>query len=285
MNGVSDALQGLLTDAIHFLPNLVAALVVFVVALALAGLLSRTVRRQLNRRQVDSELTLLIGQVTRWGIVVLGTMIALQQVDFDLSAFLAGLGILGFTVGFAIQDVSKNFVAGLLLLLQQPFDIGDSIEVAGYGGTVMTIDLRATQMRTFDGKHLLIPNADVFTSAIINYSQTPRRRIQLTAGVAYDSDLDKVEGTTLATISQLAGVLEDPAPAVVFDNFGESSVDFSLYYWVDANLPGVWGGTNAGVKAIKIAFEQANIDMPYPIRVVQMSPIPDRSEANQEDRK
>jgi small conductance mechanosensitive channel len=155
--------------------------------------------------------------------------------------------------------------------LQQPFDIGDTVEVAGFGGTVMTIDLRATLLRTFDGRHLLVPNADVFTNAIINYSQTPRRRIQLTAGVAYESDLDAVEATALATIADIEGVLEEPAPAIVFDNFGESSVDFSLYYWVDANLPGVWGGTNAGVKAIKQAFEVANIEIPYPIRVVHMS--------------
>jgi small conductance mechanosensitive channel len=270
MNSISEALQNLLTNAVLFLPKLVAALAIFVIALVIAGLLSRTVRRQLKRREVDSELTLLIGQITRWGVITLGITFALQQVDFDLSAFLTGLGILGFTIGFAIQDVSKNFVAGLLLLLQQPFDIGDTVEVAGFGGTVLTIDLRATVLRTFDGKHLLVPNADVFTNAIINYSQTPRRRIQLTVGVAYGSDLETVEATALATIAGIEGVLRDPAPAVVFDNFGESSVDFSLYYWVDSNLPGVWGGTNTGVKSIKLAFEEANIDMPYPIRVVQM---------------
>lgn len=277
MNGVQEALQSLLTDAVLLLPKLLAALVIFIVGLVLAGLLSRTVRSQLRSREVDSELTLLIGQVTRWGVIVLGIAIALQQVDFDLSAFLTGLGILGFTVGFAIQDVSKNFVAGLLLLLQQPFDIGDSIEVAGYGGKVITIDLRATLLRTFDGKHLLIPNADVFTNAIINYSQTARRRIQLTAGVAYDTDLDAAEEIALTTISRIEGVLEEPGPALIFENFGESSVDFSLYYWVDANLPGVWGGTNAGVKAIKQAFEQAGIEIPFPIRVVHMLGQPEQS--------
>ena len=264
MNNLTEMLQDLLTNAASFLPKLLAALVIFIIGLILAGLLSRTIRHQLKRREVDPELTLLIGQITRWSIIVLGIVIALQQVNFDLSAFLTGLGILGFTVGFAIQDVSKNFVAGLLLLLQQPFDIGDTVEVAGYGGTVLTIDLRATVMRTFDGKHLLIPNADVFTNAIINFSQSPRRRIQLTAGVAYDSDLDVVEETAIASINRIEGVLEHPAPVVVFDNF-------SLYYWVDANLPGVLGGTNAGVKAIKLAFEQAAIDMPYPIRVIHTS--------------
>jgi small conductance mechanosensitive channel len=273
MDNISEAMQNLLADLVLFLPRVVAALVIFIIALAIAGLLSRTIRSQLKRREVDSELTLLISQITRWGIIGLGITFALQQVNFDLSAFLTGLGILGFTVGFAIQDVSKNFVAGLLLLLQQPFDIGDSIEVAGFGGTVITVDLRATLLRTFDGKHLLIPNADIFTNAIVNYSKTESRRIQLTVGVAYDSDLDAVEEIALATINRIEGVLEEPAPTITFNNFGESSIDFTLYYWVDSDLPGVLGGTNSGVKALKQAFQQANIDLPYPIRVVHVNQL------------
>ncbi len=126
-------------------------------------------------------------------------------------------------------------------------------------------------MLTFDGRQLLIPNADVFTSAIINYSKSPRRRIQLTVGVAYDSDLEAVEATALSAVDTIEGVLDDPAPQVVFERFGESSIDFSLYYWVDSSQPGVFEGTNVGVKVIKLAFAQAGIDIPYPIRVVHMS--------------
>ena len=270
MTDFTAILAQFIANFILFLPKIITSLLIFLVGLVAAGLLSRGVRRLMQQRQLDPELTLLMGQVTRWGIITLGVTIALQQVNFDLTAFLTGLGILGFTIGFAIQDVSKNFIAGLLLLLQQPFDIGDIIEVAGYAGTVKTVDLRATEIYTLDGKHVLIPNADVFTNAITNLSRTSSRRIELTVGVSYDSDLDEVQQTTLTTLAGIDGVLQEPEPAVVFNNFGGSSIDFTLYYWVDMDSLGLFAGTAVVVKAIKTAFEQADIDIPFPIRVVKM---------------
>lgn len=270
MDTISEGFQQLLTDAIVFLPRIASALVIFVIALVLATSASKLVDRGLKRREVDPEVTLLLNKVTRWGIIALGIVIALQQVDFDLTAFLAGLGIVGFTIGFALQDVSKNFIAGLLILLQQPFDLGDAVEVAGFSGNVEMVNLRETQIRTFDGRHVLIPNGDVFTSAIVNFSRTSRRRIELTVGVAYDSDLDLVQRLTLEAIGAIDGILPEPAPAVVFSNFGGSSIDFTLYYWVNLEELGYWDGQTAGVKAVKTAFDEVGIEIPYPIRVVRM---------------
>jgi small conductance mechanosensitive channel len=224
----------------------------------------------MKRRDAEEEITLLMSRLARWAILVLGCVIALQQIDFDLTAFLTGLGILGFTVGFAVQDVSKNFVAGVLLLLQQPFDIGDAIEVGGHAGTVITIDLRATELRTFDGKNVLIPNADVFTSAIVHYGRASRRRIELSAGVAYDSDLEMVKSTAIDAISDVEGVLQDPVPNVVFNQLGPSTVDFTLYYWVDVRIIGIFDAKDVGVRIIKRTFEEAQVEMPYPIQTVHL---------------
>ncbi|OQY35105.1 MAG: hypothetical protein B6I38_01835, partial [Anaerolineaceae bacterium 4572_5.1] len=110
-------------------------------------------------------------RTTRWAIIIWGLFLGLQQVEFNLTGFVTGLGIVGFTIGFAFQDIAKNFMAGMLLLLQQPFDIGDSIEVAGYAGTVTDIEIRSTALRTFDGRHVIIPNAEVFTGVITNFSR------------------------------------------------------------------------------------------------------------------
>ena len=192
MDDFSQNLQLLLSKLVEFIPKLVTAMVVLVLAVLVAGLISRTVVRALKRRETDPELTILFGKVVRWTVIILGSALALEQIDFDLTAFLTGLGIIGFTVGFAIQDVSKNFVAGLLLLLEQPFDIGDAIEVGEFAGTVLTVELRDTELRTFDGRHVLIPNADVFTNPIVNYSRAVRRRIDLDVGVAYDSDIERL---------------------------------------------------------------------------------------------
>lgn len=270
MNTITETLDQLLARFVLFAPRLMVTLVIFVLALVTAGFVSRQVQRLMKRRNADEEITLLMSRLTRWGVIVFGCVVALQQIDFDLTAFLTGLGVLGFTVGFAIQDVSKNFVAGVLLLLQQPFDIGDAIEVGSYAGTVVTVDLRATELRTFDGKNVLIPNADVYTSAIVHFGRASRRRIDLSAGVAYGSDLEMVKSTAVAAISGVEGVLSDPAPAVVFESFGSSTVDFRLYYWVDTQTIGVFEAKDAGIRLIKRAFEERGIEMPYPIQTVHL---------------
>jgi small-conductance mechanosensitive channel len=260
----------MVAGALLFIPKIVVALVVFVITLVVAGATGRLVDRVLKKRETDPELTLLMTRLARWAVIGLGCVVSLQQVDFDLTAFLTGLGILGFTFGFAIQDVSKNFIAGVLLLLQQPFDIGDAIEVAGYSGTVVTVDLRATELLTFDGKNVLIPNADVFTSPIVHFGRGNRRRIDLSVGVAYDSDLERVKRTAVETISQVEGVLDDPVPNVVFDALAESTVDFTLYYWIDTEKIGLFDAKDKGVRTIKRTFEDAGIEIPYPIQTVRL---------------
>ena len=268
MDIVTTSLQELLTNFLTFLPNLVVALLIFLVSLYLAGFLAKMVCRAMEHRKADREIMLFMGKLTRWSVIILGIIAALQQVGFDVTAFLAGLGILGFTVGFALQDVSKNFVAGLLLLLEQPFEIGDVIEVGDYVGTVANVELRATEIYTFDGQNVLIPNADVFTSPIKNYSRYNKRRLDLTVGVAYDSDLEIVRQTALEVVSKIKGVIDNPAPSVVFKSLSESTIDFTVYYWVDLDVGRYLESIDAGVTGIKAAFEEKGIEMPYPTRKV-----------------
>ncbi len=268
MDTIPNTLQDMLADLITFLPRLIVALLIFVLSLYLAGLLARLIRTALTRRKADQEITLLIHQLTRWGIIILGAFTALQHIGFNVNAFLAGLGILGFTVGFALQDVSKNFVAGVLLLLEQPFDLGDVIEVSGFIGKVGAVEPRATELHTFDGQTVLIPNAEVFTSPIKNYSRYPKRRVDLTVGVAYGSDLAKVRQTVLDVVASIPGVVDDPPPRVVFNNFGASSIDFTVYYWVDIKTGDYLGAIDGAVTQIKAAFEEKGIEIPYPTRTV-----------------
>ena len=166
------------------LPNLIAGVLVFIIGLWLARVAKKLTVRTMERRKADEEITLLVGRIVRWAVVVFAGIFALQQTGQDVSALLAGLGILGFTVGFALQDVSANFVAGMLLLIQQPFDLGDLIEVENFTGTVQNVDLRSTELITLDGRHILIPNSTVFTNTIINYTRTTKRRISLDIGVS-----------------------------------------------------------------------------------------------------
>lgn len=268
LSEISGALEQFYLQLVDLVPNLIISLIIFIASLYLAGWISRVISRWLKSRDTDPELALLLETVVRWSLYVLGTTMALNQVGFDLTAFLTGLGILGFTVGFAIQDVSKNFIAGLLLLIEQPFDIGDAIEVQGYGGVVLDVDLRATELRTFDGRIVQIPNSDIFTSAIVNYSRATRRRISLNAGVAYKTDLSRAREAALEAISRVDGVLDDPAPALVYDSFGGSSIDFTLYYWIDTGDTDFFTAQDEGLVAVNRAFKEAGIEIPYPTRVV-----------------
>ncbi|RME82721.1 MAG: mechanosensitive ion channel family protein [Caldilineae bacterium] len=263
-----DYLALLLEKTLLFLPKLITALVIFVVALYMAGWVARLIRTTAARRDADPELTELLSRLGQWSVIILGTLWALETVDRNITGFVAGLGIVGFTVGFAMQDVAKNFIAGILLLWQQPFDVGDTIEVKGYTGKVMDVNIRATELRTFDGLHVLIPNADVYINPITNYTRPQERRITLEVGVSYDSDLTEVSRVALEAIASLPGLKEDPAPVVVFNRFGDSAVIFTLSYWVDLAQTGYGQALDAGVKLIHGAFARAGIEIPYPVRTL-----------------
>ncbi|MCP4544276.1 MAG: mechanosensitive ion channel [Chloroflexi bacterium] len=262
MDTFSQALQDLLTHFVLFLPKLMISLVIFTATLVTAGMFGRTIQRIMERRQANEKSKLLMGRIGRWSIIILGSTIALQQVDFDVTAFLTGVGILGFTVGFALQGINQNFVDGILLLLQQPFDISDTIQVGDFLGEVVTIDMYTTKLRTFDGTTVLIPNADVLNQSIINYGDSSHRRVEVSAGVAYDSDLDFVHQTATSVINDIAGVIKDPAPNTVFNNLGSPTIDFTIYCWIDTELTNVAQAKDAAIRALKIAFEQTNIVMP-----------------------
>lgn len=261
--------QTLLEQTLLFIPKLIVALVIFFVALYVAGLLAKVTRRALQAREIDPELTVLLSRLARWTVVIIGTILALEQVDFDVSGFVAGLGIVGFTLGFAFQDIAKNFIAGVLLLVQQPFDLGDAIQVAGYGGTVTNIEVRATTLRTWDGLTVIVPNADVYTSAITNFSKATQRRLELTVGVGYESDLDRVRQTMTEALLAVPGVIaDDAAPVIVFETFGDSAINVKAYFWIDVAGTGFFDAQSQALQNVKQAFEREGINIPYPMLTV-----------------
>lgn len=264
------ALEQLVVDFLNLLPSLIAALVVFIIGLYAASIIRRVVRKRLEQRTKNPQPIELIAQITYWLVVLAVAVFSLQMVGFNLTAFLAGLGIAGFTIGFALQDVNKNFIAGLLLLIQQPFNVGETIEVSGYTGQVLSIDIRATQLRTLDGRIVLIPNGDVFVNPITNFSQAEFRRVEIISGVAYESDPANVRQTALQAISAIPGLREEPSPEVIFQNFGSSTFDLTIYYWIDTSQTSVSAAKDAGLEAIKHAFEKAEIDMPLPMQTVYL---------------
>jgi small conductance mechanosensitive channel len=256
-------------DFIVFLPKLAYALIIFIVSFYIAQMIGRLMEKVLARRRVDPGAVSLLSEMTRWGIIVFGTITALQQFT-DITAFLAGLGILGFTVGFALQDVMKNFAAGILLLLQRPFVVGDTIAVSDISGTVMDINLRATEIRTFDGRTIIFPNADALNHAITNFTRSVHRRIDVSLRVAFDTDLNVAREAVLEGLESVPGQLEDPAPVVVFDTFGESYLSLTASFWIDTAQINMPAAKDAAVKFIKQAFDKHGIEIPFPMRTMIM---------------
>ena len=259
----------LLEKLVASLPNLLTAILIFVVSLYAAKLLSNLLKGVLKKREADREVTMLLATITRWSIVVAGIITALQRF-FDVTAFLAGLGILGFTIGFALQNIMQNFVSGVILLIEQPFDVGDAVELNSYGGTVLRINLRTTEMRTFDGLIVILPNADVLSNTITNYTRAARRRIELPVGVSYGSDPAATRQIVLEAIKNIPGFLGDPEPMVVFHTFGGSSVDMSAYFWIDTSKTNPFAAKDAALELIKAALEKNGIEIPFPITTVYM---------------
>jgi small conductance mechanosensitive channel len=274
MDAILANLQGVLQtwweSFLTNMPSIIAGVVIFIFSFYAARWLKRVVSRVMARRNADAELTLLIGRLTRWTVITLGLVLALQQAGVDVTAILTGLGVVGFTVGFALKDISANFVAGIILLFQQPFDLGDTINVQEYTGTVTDIDLRATEMMTFDGLRVMIPNNSILTSVITNYSRLEKRRLVVQVGVGYDNDLQKVEEIALEAIRSLEGVLDDPAPFVMFDSFGDFAVNMSVYYWYATGQIGYFEVTNQGMNVIKTTLEKAGVSTPFPIQTVRV---------------
>jgi small-conductance mechanosensitive channel len=273
MNPDQDALGTVLDKVIISLPRLITAVVIFFVMLFVAGLVAKAIQRACVKRGLDREATLLLSRLGRYAVITLGIIWALNAINFDVTSFVAALGIIGFTIGFALQDISKNFVAGILLLWQQPFDIGDVISVNGYTGAVVDISLRATEIRNLDGLQVFIPNADVYANPMTNFSKAKKRRVSLRAGVAYDTDLTLATRVALEAVQPITGLVADPAPAVVFDTLGESTVGFLLTYWIDTAQADFGVAQDQGLKAVKAAFQREQIVLPIAFRGVMLQEI------------
>jgi len=267
---LDDRFQELLSEALLFIPNLIVALVVFVLTLVFSGLVAKWIRRVTKPQVQDTETRRLLARLARWSVIILGTLVALEQVDFDVSGFIAGLGVAGFTIGFALQDIARNFVAGILLLIRQPINIGDAVEVGDYTGTVLDITTRDTVLKTWDGEILIVPNMDVFTKVIKNYSQLPLRRRTVHIGLGYGEDVNRATGVFLEAIQGVPGVQDEPAPTVLAEELGDSALMLAARFWVNQEADGLFEVHSRVVQAIKETAEREGINLPYPVQTVRL---------------
>jgi small conductance mechanosensitive channel len=248
-------------------PRLFTALVIFSLSLYLARLISNVLRRVLQRRRAPAGVIQLLGQLVLWSIIVAGTITALQQF-FEVTAFLTGLGILGFTIGFALQDVMKNFASGVILLLQQPFHVGETIGVKGFDGTVLAIDLRATEMRAADGRVVILPNAEVLANPIINYSRANERRVEFSLNLSHTCDPRTVREVVLNAIENVEGYVATPEPVIVFNSITDHALELNVNFWIDVTKNDPLHAKDTVLLNVKSEFNDRGIEIPHPIQAV-----------------
>ncbi|GJL73222.1 MAG: transporter [Nitrosomonas sp.] len=254
-------------EGIRLLPNIVLAIIILVLVYIVSNFAHRIVKRQFSRRDRDN-LGEMLSSFVKWTIIIIGSLVAATIVIPSLKPgdLIAGLGISSVAIGFAFKDILQNWLAGLLLLLRQPFQIGDQIEVNGHEGTVEHIETRATIIKTYDGQRIVMPNSTIYTNAVIVKSAYEKQRSQYDVGIGYNSDIDEACAVIKQAIDGIPGIESDPPPVIVPWNLAASWVTIRVQWWRHTKQNAVMIQA-AVLKAIKQALDKAEIDMPYETRV------------------
>ncbi|MFN3432041.1 MAG: mechanosensitive ion channel family protein [Candidatus Sericytochromatia bacterium] len=252
------------------LPMLGLAAIVLVAAWVLGQLAGNVVSRLVVRAVREADLGRAIGNLTRFGVVLLGVLIAAVVVfpSVKPADVLAFLGLGSVAVGFAFKDIFQNFMAGLLILFRRPFRLGDQIRSGELEGTVEDINLRATIIKTYDGDRVIIPNSDVYSRPVLVRTAYGIRRSRFVVGIGYGDDIAEAKQVILEGLEALPGVLDEPAPWLRTVELAPSSVNMEVFYWTQAQQHEVLKVGDAVATTIKYALDAAGIDRPFPVRRV-----------------
>ncbi len=267
---VQATLINLIAQGVALVPAILIALVVLGITWYAANVVRRLTMAAGRRVLKNRSLRMLMVQtayVAAWSVgIIVACVLAFP--GLALGDIIGLLGLSSVAIGFAFQDIFKNFLAGILLLLQEPFKLGDQIIVEGYEGTVEEIAIRSTQIRTYQGERVVIPNAVVFTNAVQVRTAFSYRRTDLEIGVDYNTPLPEAIDTLLDAVSQVPGVLSKPEPEVDIVGFGESSIDMMVRYWTEPDKHLVRRTQTKVAIALKAACDRAKINIPYPVRTL-----------------
>ncbi len=254
--------------AVAFGLKLLAALVIFVIGRWVARRLANVAGRLLEQTDVDTTLVGFMRNIVYYGLLTFVILAAVGQLGVQTTSFIAVLGAAGFAVGLALQGSLSNFAAGVMLVLFRPFKVGDFIEAAGTAGVVESIQLFTTQMKTGDNKTIIIPNSQITSGIITNYSAKDTRRVDLVFGVGYDADLETVKRAIHEVVAADSRILNDPAVTVGIVELADNSVNFVVRPWVKSgDYWDVYFGLN---EAMKNRFDAEGISIPFPQRDVHI---------------
>ncbi|MBN2055627.1 mechanosensitive ion channel [bacterium] len=255
--------EWLVTKGVGFVIDLAVFLLILLVGGFVIRAICKVIQRLLHRaKRVSEMLEKFVVSVTGKVLWVVLLMVALPRLGIDIAPLIAGLGVTGFIVGFAFQESLGNLAAGLMLLLNAPFKIGDYIEAAGHAGTVRELNLMATTMTTPDNKLVVIPNRSIWGGSIVNYSSLDTRRVDLEVGIAYGSSIAKAKAALAKVVEADNRILAEPAPMIEVVAMADSSVNLVVRPWV--RTTDYWDVYFALNRAIKETLDSEGIEIPFP---------------------
>jgi len=255
-------------------PRLLFRLLLVILILFVFFQFSKLVQKGVERGLNSSKLHLshllrrMIVSTVRNLVVIFGVLLAISQLGISLGPLLAGLGIAGFIIGFALQDTLSNFASGIMILLYRPFDVGDVVDAGGVSGKVSHMSLVNTTFMTFDNQKLVVPNNSIWGSVITNVTAQRTRRVDLVFGISYGDDIDKAEKVLREVVEAYDAVLDDPKPMIKLHELADSSVNFIVRPWVKTD--DYWDTYWDLTKAVKQRFDKEGISIPFPQRDVHV---------------
>lgn len=268
---VTNKVMGWWEMFIEMIPNMFVAVILFILFILLAKLGQKAFIKIFRKSSNNEALQNLFSTITYYGILGLGIFIILGILKLDkaVTSLLAGVGVIGLALGFAFQDIAANFVSGIILAFRKPFAIGEIVGLSDFMGTVTRTNLRVTVVQTWQGQEVYIPNKDVLSNPIVNYTTLGERRIDLAVGVSYAEDLQAVEDLIYKTLKNMEGVIRHKDMIFTYYEFGGSSINFEIKFWIKfPNNPDYLEMRSRAIKEIKKAFDGADITIPFPIRTL-----------------
>ncbi len=263
--GVQDMLAGIASA----FPYWIAAILVFVLSFFLARFVKKLVVYRVTSRSrydVHQEMIILIDRAVYVGVLFLGLLISFRIIGINIASI---LGFLGLGLGFAFKDLLANFIAGVVILTQKKFMIGDTIEVNSIFGKIIEIESRTTQIQGFDGTIHIVPNSDMLTSVVRNTTKNSFRRISFAVGIHYSTPLREAIELTLKTVEAHPDVVVKPKTNVLVTEFGDSAITLEVRFWIESTSP--WPIIQSEVmQALKLAYDKAGIEIPFPIRTLTL---------------
>lgn len=254
-------------------PYLCIALIVFAVFLMLSKLFKFFVRKTLaDRSYTKQNLVLVLNRVGSSAIMFIGFLIAMVIAipGFTPGQLMSALGIGSVAIGFAFKDIFQNLLSGILILLSEPFKIGDDIIVSGMEGTVEDIQIRATFLRSPDGRRIVIPNATVYTSAVTVNTAYPRRRCEFAVGIGYEDDVQKAKEIVMGILDRDPAILSQPGFSVNVSALADFSVNLTVRWWINTSETTISGSISAIQERVIQAFNENGVSIPYPVQEVKI---------------